>query len=157
MFIDGGAGQVAQAVEVARGLSFTFPIVGVSKGSDHRPGEEVLIVDDGQRTLRPGPASPALHLTQAIRDESHRFALRSHQQRRDNARMRSPSEGIPGVGPERRKSPADRFWRALGTPKGLGRRTDTGAWHRLICCDADTLAASQGSVSQECELRVARF
>lgn len=104
MFIDGGAGQVAQAVEVARGLSFTFPIVGVSKGPDRRPGEEVLIVDDGKRTLRPGSASPALHLIQAIRDESHRFALRSHRQRRETARMRSPLEGIPGIGPERRKA-----------------------------------------------------
>ena len=117
MFIDGGAGQVAQAVEVARGLSFTFPIVGVSKGPDRRPGEEVLIVDDGRRTLRPGPASPALHLIQAIRDESHRFALRSHRQRRENTRLRSPLEGIPGVGPERRKALLTAFGGLAGLRK----------------------------------------
>ena len=117
MFIDGGAGQVAQAVDVARGLSFTFPIVGVSKGPDRRPGEEVLIVDDGRRTLRPGPASPALHLIQAIRDESHRFALRSHRQRREGARLRSPLEGIPGVGPERRKALLTAFGGLAGLRK----------------------------------------
>jgi len=31
------------------------------------------------------------------------------------------------------------------------------AWHRLFCCDADTLAERSCAVSQECELGIARF
>jgi excinuclease ABC subunit C len=104
LLIDGGAGQVAKAVEVARGLGMTFPIVGVSKGPERRAGDEVLILDDGARTLAPGPASAGLHLIQAVRDESHRFALAGHTRRRDQARTRSPLQSIPGIGPSRRRA-----------------------------------------------------
>ena len=31
------------------------------------------------------------------------------------------------------------------------------AWHRLVCCDANTLAVRRGTVSQKCELEVARI
>lgn len=117
MLIDGGAGQVAEAVDVARGLNFTFPIVGVSKGPDRRAGEEVLIVDDGKRSLRPGPSSPGLHLIQAVRDESHRFALRSHRQLREKARTRSPLESIAGIGPARRKALLTAFGGLAGLRK----------------------------------------
>lgn len=119
MLIDGGSGQVAEAVEVARGLSFTFPIVGVSKGPDRRPGEEVLIVEDGKRTLKPGPSSPGLHLIQAVRDEAHRFALKSHRQRREKARVTSPLESIPGIGPGRRQA----LLKAFGGLAGLKQAT----------------------------------
>ncbi|WP_369809218.1 helix-hairpin-helix domain-containing protein [Oceanicoccus sp. KOV_DT_Chl] len=47
--------------------------------------------------------SSALHLIQHIRDESHRFAITGHKQRRDKKRRESPLEGIPGVGPKRRR------------------------------------------------------
>jgi len=119
MLIDGGAGQVAEAVEVARGLNFTFPIVGVSKGPDRRPGEEVLIVDDGKRSIKPGASSPGLHLIQAVRDEAHRFALKSHRQRREKARVTSPLESIPGIGPGRRQA----LLKAFGGLAGLKQAT----------------------------------
>ena len=120
MLIDGGAGQVAQAVEVARGLNFTFPIVGVSKGPDRRPGEEVLIVDDGKQSIRPGPSAPGLHLIQSVRDEAHRFALKSHRTRRENVRLKSPLENIPGIGPSRRQA----LLTAFGGLAGLRKATE---------------------------------
>jgi excinuclease ABC subunit C len=50
------------------------------------------------------PDSAALHLIQHIRDEAHRFAIKTHRKRRDKKRRHSTLEGIPGVGPTRRKS-----------------------------------------------------
>ena len=49
------------------------------------------------------PEKPALHLIQQIRDEAHRFAISGHRQRRDKKRKISLLQGIPGVGPARRR------------------------------------------------------
>jgi excinuclease ABC subunit C len=75
--------------------------VGVAKGEARRPGEEQLILEGG-RVRRPGPASPALHLIQQIRDEAHRFAISGHRQRRDKRRQGSVLDEIEGIGPRRR-------------------------------------------------------
>lgn len=115
LLIDGGLGQVAQAVEIARGLGLTFPIVGVSKGPERRAGDEDLILDDGARSIHPGPASPALHLIQAVRDEAHRFAIEGHRKRRERAGTASVLEKIPNVGPARRQA----LLKAFGGIQGL--------------------------------------
>ena len=104
MLIDGGQGQVAQAVKVARPQGLAFPIVGVSKGPERKPGDEDLIVQDGAEVIHPGPFRPGLHLINAVRDEAHRFALHSHRSRRDKSRVRSTLLDIPGVGATRRRA-----------------------------------------------------
>lgn len=110
LFIDGGKGQVARAVEVLEELQVEgVSIVGVAKGEERRPGLETLILSDSpQPTILPA-SSPALHLIQQIRDEAHRFAITGHRQRRAKARNQSPLEEIPGLGPKRRQSLLQRF------------------------------------------------
>lgn len=119
LLIDGGIGQVKQAVEIARGMGFAFPIVGVSKGPERRAGDEDLIIDDGKRSIHPGPASPALHLIAAVRDEAHRFAIEGHRRRRERAGTRSVLETIPNVGPARRQA----LLKAFGGIQGLKQAT----------------------------------
>jgi excinuclease ABC subunit C len=63
----------------------------------------VLIRGDNGRELSLPDNSPALHLIQHIRDESHRFAIGGHKARRDKARRQSGLEAIPGVGVKRRR------------------------------------------------------
>jgi len=105
LLIDGGSGQVAQALDVLKELGITgIHVVGVAKGPGRRAGEETLVLADSGRNLHPGPASPALHLVAAVRDEAHRFAITGHRKRREKARERSVLEDVPGVGARRRSA-----------------------------------------------------
>jgi excinuclease ABC subunit C len=103
LLIDGGTGQVAQALDVLRELGIAgIEIVGVAKGPGRRAGEETLVLAGSHREIHPGPTSPALHLVAAVRDESHRFAISGHRKRREKARERSVLEDVQGVGARRR-------------------------------------------------------
>jgi excinuclease ABC subunit C len=103
LLIDGGTGQVAQALDVLRELGINgIELVGVAKGPGRRAGEETLVLAGSNREIHPGPTSPALHLVAAVRDEAHRFAISGHRKRREKARERSVLEEVQGVGARRR-------------------------------------------------------
>jgi excinuclease ABC subunit C len=104
VLIDGGKGQlgVAKAVFDELGIS-DIPLIGVAKGVTRRAGMEQLIDAMTDAVFRVPADSPALHLIQHIRDESHRFAITGHRARRDKKRRSSTLEGIDGVGPKRRR------------------------------------------------------
>ncbi|GGB92755.1 UvrABC system protein C [Marinobacterium zhoushanense] len=104
LVIDGGKGQVAQAMEVLDSLQITeVLVIGIAKGPTRKAGFEVLVSGDtGQEQVLQAD-SPALHLLQHIRDEAHRFAITGHRARRGKARKQSKLEGIPGIGPKRRR------------------------------------------------------
>ena len=104
LLIDGGKGQLGKAIEVLSNLGVQgVQLIGVAKGSTRKAGFETLFDgDSGAEIVLPGD-SPALHLIQHIRDESHRFAITGHKQRRDKKRRSSSLEDIPGVGATRRR------------------------------------------------------
>ncbi|MGA9341028.1 MAG: excinuclease ABC subunit UvrC [Rhodanobacteraceae bacterium] len=103
LLIDGGKGQVRQALDALRELGVNgVQVVGVAKGEGRRAGDENLILGDSGRSLWPGPQSAASHLIQSIRDEAHRFAITGHRGRREKARQASSLEEIAGVGSRRR-------------------------------------------------------
>ncbi|WP_286241056.1 excinuclease ABC subunit UvrC [Neptuniibacter halophilus] len=104
LLIDGGKGQVTQAMEVLDELQISdVLVIGVAKGPTRKAGFEVLISgDSGEETVLESD-SAALHLVQHIRDEAHRFAITGHRARRGKARKRSVLEDIPKVGPKRRR------------------------------------------------------
>jgi len=105
LLIDGGKGQLQQALDVLNELGIEgVPVVGVAKGEARRAGDETLIVGRSGRSLFPGPESPASHLVQAVRDEAHRFAITGHRGRREKAREASTLEEIAGVGARRRSA-----------------------------------------------------
>ena len=104
LFIDGGKGQVAQAMSVLESLELRgIRVIGVAKGVTRKAGFETLVEGGtGKEQQLPGD-SAALHLIQHIRDEAHRFAITGHRARRDKARQKSLLEDIPGVGAKRRR------------------------------------------------------
>jgi excinuclease ABC subunit C len=104
LFIDGGKGQVAEALNVLEELQVTdILVVGIAKGPERKPGLETLFVGSIDKAVTLPGDSPALHLIQQIRDEAHRFAITGHRQRRSKARNVSVLEEIAGLGPKRRQ------------------------------------------------------
>ncbi|MGB0467881.1 MAG: excinuclease ABC subunit UvrC [Pontibacterium sp.] len=104
LLIDGGKGQVTQAMDVLEELQITeVQVIGVAKGSTRKAGFEVLINGQSGAEITLASDSAALHLVQHIRDEAHRFAITGHRARRGKARKRSVLEGVAGVGPKRRR------------------------------------------------------
>ena len=115
LFIDGGKGQVQQALDVLGSLEVAgVMVVGVAKGVTRKAGFETLILGASGIEQQLPPDSPALHLIQQIRDEAHRFAISGHRARRDKVRRGSRLEEIPGIGAKRRRELLRHFGSARG-------------------------------------------
>jgi excinuclease ABC subunit C len=117
VLIDGGPGQLkaAETALIEAGVP-DLTLIGVSKGTDRRPGQERLHRVDGT-TLTLPPDSAALHLIQRVRDEAHRFAITAHRRRRAQRFRESILETIPGLGPSRRRSLLSHFGGLQGVLK----------------------------------------
>jgi excinuclease ABC subunit C len=117
LFIDGGKGQVSQAMSVLTELQISgVEVIGVAKGTTRKAGFETLIRGDSGIEFQLRGDSAALHLIQHIRDESHRFAITGHRARRDKKRKTSLLEDIQGVGAKRRRD----LLRHFGSAQGVG-------------------------------------
>ncbi|MBI3935043.1 MAG: excinuclease ABC subunit UvrC [Acidobacteria bacterium] len=94
ILIDGGIGQLHAAAEALEELGIiNQPLASIAKK------EEILYVyGQESESIQLDRHSPVLHLVQQVRDESHRFAVRFHRQRRDARRLRSELLEVPGIG-----------------------------------------------------------
>ena len=96
--IDGGPQQLRFAREAMRDLGYDIPIMGLAKRLDE------IFLPDSEDSILLDRKSPALHLIQRVRDESHRFGILYHRSLREKAGMHSTLEDIPGIGPTRRRA-----------------------------------------------------
>ena len=103
ILIDGGRGQLAAAQDAMHALGLHIPMFGLAK----RIEEIVLPYSDMSIVL--DRHSNALHLIQRLRDEAHRFAITHHRGLRGRASVASQLDGVPGVGPARRKAVLKHF------------------------------------------------
>ena len=102
LVIDGGRGQLHRARDVLGSLQVEdVLILAIAKGAGRKPGLERFFTGAGRVAIP--PQSDAFHLLQHVRDEAHRFAITGHRQRRRKQRRSSDLDGIPGVGPKRRR------------------------------------------------------
>ena len=94
ILIDGGIGQLHAAAQALDALQIiNQPLASIAKK------EEILYVlgqEDEPIVLE--RHSPVLHLIQQIRDETHRFAVTFHRQRRGKRQTQTALKDIPGVG-----------------------------------------------------------
>ncbi|MCL6409328.1 excinuclease ABC subunit C, partial [Dickeya dadantii] len=105
--IDGGKGQLGQAQAVFDSLQVSWDknkplLLGVAKGSDRKAGLETLFLEATGEGMALPADSPALHVIQHIRDDSHDHAIGGHRKKRAKVKNTSTLELIEGVGPKRR-------------------------------------------------------
>lgn len=105
LIVDGGKGQLRQAMDVLQDISLTdqFTIVGLAKQ------EEELFLPHRSESVRLDDHSQGYYLVQRIRDEAHRFAITAHRNRRGKIGLTSRLDTIPGIGPARRKELISKF------------------------------------------------
>jgi excinuclease ABC subunit C len=104
VLVDGGLGQLHAAAEALESLNFaaaglaTPPLASIAKRE-----EVIYLYGNEEEPVVLDRHSPVLHLVQLIRDESHRFAVGYHRQRRAMRDRGSELLNIPGVGPQTRQ------------------------------------------------------
>jgi excinuclease ABC subunit C len=99
ILVDGGLGQLHAAAEALESLGLTTqPLASIAKKE-----EVIYLYGNEDEPVVLDRRSPVLHLIQLIRDESHRFAIGYHRQRRAMRDRDSELLNIPGVGPQTRQ------------------------------------------------------
>ncbi len=134
--VDGGRGQLASALAAMEELDLPrVAVIALAKR------EEEVFVPGAASPIRLDRHGAALQLLQRTRDEAHRVALRYHRQKRGTKSMETIFEGLPGVGPVRRRAilrhfgSAERFLEASqeeleGVP-GLPQKTARALYAQL--------------------------
>jgi excinuclease ABC subunit C len=97
--IDGGKGQLSAGLRALAGFRERgVLVVALAKRI------EELFIPGRAAPLTLAHDTPELQLLQRVRDEAHRFAITHHRQRRDTAMTASILDGLPGVGPARKRA-----------------------------------------------------
>jgi len=102
--IDGGKGQLSAGLGPLQGFRDRgVAVISLAKRIEEvfQPGRGTPLVLDH--------STPELQLLQRVRDEAHRFAITHHRTRRDKAMTSSVLDGLPGVGPARKRALLARF------------------------------------------------
>jgi excinuclease ABC subunit C len=113
ILIDGGIGQLHAAAEALESLAIiNQPLASIAK-------KEEILYFYGQENepIKLDRHNPVLHLIQSIRDETHRFAVTFHRQRRAKRQTKTALSDVPGVGP----ATARKLLREFGSVANLQR------------------------------------
>jgi excinuclease ABC subunit C len=94
VLIDGGIGQLHAAAEALESLQ----IINQSVASIAKKEEILYVLGQEDEPIILERHSPVLHLIQQIRDETHRFAVTFHRQRRGKRQTETVLSEVPGVG-----------------------------------------------------------
>ncbi len=105
ILIDGGLGQLHAAATALEKLEvINQPVASIAKQE-----EIIYVLGQEDEPIRLERHSPILHLVQQVRDETHRFAVGFHRQRRAQRTLQTGLEEIPGVGPRTAQKLLRRF------------------------------------------------
>src|SRR6266478_283854 len=141
ILIDGGIGQLHAAAQALESLQvINQPMASIAKR------EEILYVygqEDEPVVL--DRHSPVLHLIQQIRDETHRFAVSFHRQRRGKRQTETALKDILGVGART----AQKLLKEFGSVANVQRAGVEKLSQLVTRKSAEKILEHLGSVSKE--------
>lgn len=122
IMVDGGKGHLRVLTEVMEALDVlthlgeeNAPILcAIAKGEYRDKGLETIFQQGREFPLDIEFNSPLKFMLQVIRDESHRFAIGYHRQKRSKETIKSVLDDIPNVGPKRKRALLLEFGSAAG-------------------------------------------
>ena len=116
ILIDGGLGQLHAAAQALEQLQIiNQPMASIAKK------EEILyVLGQENEPCVLERHSPVLHLIQQIRDETHRFAVTFHRQRRGARQTHTALLDIPGIGPRTSQKLLQTIWQHCEFAAGHG-------------------------------------
>jgi len=131
ILIDGGIGQLHAAARALDELQIiNQPVASIAKK------EEILyVLGQEEEPVILEHHNPVLHLIQQIRDETHRFAVSFHRQRRGAKQVKTALLEIPGIGPQTSQRLLQRF----GSIANLRRATKDELAHVVSRKSADKI------------------
>jgi excinuclease ABC subunit C len=104
LVIDGGAGQLAAALETLAACGVSgLPVLAVAKGPERDAGRETLYLPE-RAPFKLDPRDPLLYFLQRLRDEAHRFVIATHRAKRGKLVGQSALDRVPGVGARRKRA-----------------------------------------------------
>ena len=106
LLIDGGVAHAKIASDVLCEQGLSFPVFGMVKDDRHRT--RALVTPDGYE-IRIDSQQIVFSLIGAIQEETHRFAIAFHRQRRSKRVRYSQLDTIDGIGPQRKEALLKRF------------------------------------------------
>ena len=106
LLIDGGVVHAQTALEVLQELKLEFPVFGMVKDDRHRT--RALVTPDG-REIGIDTNQAVFSLIGNIQEETHRFAITYHRQKRSKRLRYSALDAIPGIGPKRKQELLKQF------------------------------------------------
>ena len=99
LVIDGGKGQLNSVVNEMKKNDFgTLNIISISKGPQRNEKYDEIHLSKHPFKLNIADLKGSSKLIQLIRNESHRFAIKKHRQRRNNSYLKSEIDQIPSIG-----------------------------------------------------------
>ena len=96
LVVDGGKPQLTAATAQLEELGLDIPVCGLAKSD-----EEIFVPWDDTPVVLPS-GSPSLYLIKQVRDESHRFAITFHRDKRSKSQVASALDNIKGIGEKRK-------------------------------------------------------
>ena len=115
VLVDGGKGQLGAAIAALEELG-----LGEQAVASLAKREELIFVRGREQPIALPRSSPVLQLVQRARDEAHRFAVGYHRQLRSRRTIASELDGIPGIGPAKRR----KLLSAFGSLRGVRGATE---------------------------------